>query len=145
MTESNSSQQSRLSFWTGSKGSFPYFVASGKSSPGNNHPRLLTGMTTPIFKKSYPDFPRILCFFGSCSIAFEGINILGYNFANSNNYDYLGIIFVDFPGDSLIQRTVEGNSNLFGKCNISQTERGCIVCLKSGSCSNCNTVILRFI
>ena len=48
MAATNTEGESRISFWTGSVGSFPYFVASGKSSPGNNDPQLLTGSTTII-------------------------------------------------------------------------------------------------
>jgi len=84
-------------------------VASGKSSPGNNHPRLATGLTTPGFKKSYPDFPRVACFIGICTIAFEGINILGYNYIVNNNVGYTGIIFTDFMGDDLIRKLVGMN------------------------------------
>lgn len=65
-----SKEESCLTFWTGSVGSFPYFVASGKSSPQNGAPRLATGLTTPGFKKYYPDFPRVACFIGICTIAF---------------------------------------------------------------------------
>lgn len=83
ITATNAAAKSRISFWTGNKGSFPYFVASGKSSPENGHPRLATGLTTPGFDSSYPDFPRVACvwiFVTICTIAFEGINILGYNY-----------------------------------------------------------------
>lgn len=70
ISSSNTAGESRISFWTGNVGSFPYFVASGKSSPGNSDPRLATGLTTPGFKNSYPDFPRVACFIGICTIAF---------------------------------------------------------------------------
>jgi len=94
----NSAGKSRISFWTGHGGSFPYFVASGKSSPGNGDPRLSTALTTPGFKKWYPDFPRVACFIGICTIAFEGINILAYNYLNDQGYTYLGIVFTNFVG-----------------------------------------------
>lgn len=70
LASTNSSGSSRISFWTGYGGSFPYFVASGKSSPGNGDPRLVTGLTTPAFSSSYPDFPRVACFWGMCTIVF---------------------------------------------------------------------------
>lgn len=76
ITAADAAKTSRISFWSGSGGSFPYFCASGKSSPGNGDPRLLTGLTTPGWKKSYPDFPRVMCLWSLCSIAFEGINTL---------------------------------------------------------------------
>ena len=66
----NSAGSSFIIFWTGNTGSFPYFVASGKSSSGNGDPRLLTGLTTPGFRRFYPDFPRVACFIGICTIAF---------------------------------------------------------------------------
>jgi 1-phosphatidylinositol phosphodiesterase len=67
---SSTAGSSRITFWSGSVGSMPYFCASGKSSPGNNDPRLATGLTTPGFKSYYPDFPRVACFIGICSIVF---------------------------------------------------------------------------
>ena len=99
MTNANSVKKSQISFWTGHGGSYPYFVASGKSSNGNSANRLLTGRATPFFKNSYPDFPRVSCLGVFCSIAFEGINILGFKYINSNNYAYTGIVYVDFYGD----------------------------------------------
>jgi 1-phosphatidylinositol phosphodiesterase len=69
LASTNTAGVSRISFWTGNTGSLPYFVASGKSSPGNNDPRLLTGATT-ILGNVYPDFPRVACLFGLCSIPF---------------------------------------------------------------------------
>jgi 1-phosphatidylinositol phosphodiesterase len=68
MPGANAAKKSKIAFWTGHGGSYPYFVASGKSSPTGN--RLLTGLTTPGFKSSYPDFPRIGCFIGICSICY---------------------------------------------------------------------------
>ena len=102
ISDANSAGKSYIGFWTGSVGSFPYFVASGKSSPQNGAPRLATGLTTPGFSSYYPDFPRVACFIGICTIAFEGINILAYNYFISMNYNFMGISFVDFFGDSLI-------------------------------------------
>ncbi len=39
-----------MNYLSGSGGSFPYFVASGHSSPGTSAPRLATGRTTPGWK-----------------------------------------------------------------------------------------------
>lgn len=64
----NTAKKSKIMFWTGHGASYPYFVASGKSSPTGS--RLSTGLTTPGFKSSYPDFPRVACFIGICTIAF---------------------------------------------------------------------------
>ncbi len=141
ITATSAAGSSRLSFWTGSVGSFPYFCASGKSSPGNNDPRLATGLTTPGFKSYYPDFPRVACFIGICTIAFEGINILGNNFINANGYNYLGIVFIDFPGDVLISSFIAKNGNLFGKCTVTQLSQGCTACSTAGICIACNDLL----
>jgi 1-phosphatidylinositol phosphodiesterase len=100
-----------INFLTASGGSFPYFVVSGQSSPQTSAPRLLTGRTTPGWKNSWPDFPRISCFIGICSIAFEGTNNLtaerlgsGKEFANRT-----GILMTDFPGPDLLTRIIEMN------------------------------------
>lgn len=136
---SDLSGESRIAFWTGSGGSFPYFCASGKSSPQNGAPRLLTGATTPLFSSSYPDFPRIMCFLGMCSICFEGINKLGYNYIVANGFSYVGIIFLDFVGDDLISSTIGLNSDLFAPCPLVQSEVGCMACSTSGGCLSCDT------
>ncbi len=94
-------------FLSASGGSFPYFVASGKSSPGDSAPLLSTGLTTPLFKSSYPDFPRVACFIGMCTIAFKGTNLLTSE--RLSGYGRVGIIYADFPGKSLIRRVIERN------------------------------------
>ena len=91
-----------VNFLSGSGGAFPYFVASGKSSPETHAPRLLTGLTTPGWRKLYPDFPRVGCLGALCSIAFEGTNNLFTAEIKSTKYKYVGIIMADFPGAGLI-------------------------------------------
>ncbi|ENR5392705.1 TPA: phosphatidylinositol-specific phospholipase C [Providencia rettgeri] len=104
-----------INYLSGSGGSFPYFVASGHSSPGTSAPRLSTGLTTPGWKDSYPDFPRTSCA-GICTISFEGTNILTrdklkyYNDLNTKRT--VGIIMADFPGESLITHVIDNNKNL---------------------------------
>ena len=139
LAASNTAGESRISFWTGHGGSFPYFVASGKSSPGNSAPRLATGLTTPGFSSSYPDFPRVACLFTLCTIAFEGINILAYNYINNNNLRYLGIVFTDFVGDVVIQRAVGMNVGKFTPCPSAQLSQGCTYCTSTGQCLGCNS------
>ena len=85
---------------------FPYFVASGKSSPGDNAPLLSTGRTTPGWK-SWPDFPRVNCVGKVCTIAFLGTNILTSD--RLSNYNHVGIIMADFPGKQLIQKVIARN------------------------------------
>ena len=130
---------SRVSFWTGHGGSFPYFVASGKSSPGNSAPLLATGLTTPGFSSSYPDFPRVACFIGICTIAFQGINSLAYNYINANSITYLGIVFTDFIGDVVLQKAISMNAGKFVPCPSTQLAQGCTYCTSTGVCLGCNT------
>lgn len=141
ISDSNITKSSRISFWTGSVGSFPYFCASGKSSPQNGAPRLATGLTTPGFSSYYPDFPRVACFIGICTIAFEGINTLAYNFINSNGFSFWGIIFTDFAGDTLISTAISKNAALFGKCSVGQLSQGCTACSTAGLCIACNDIL----
>ncbi|KAG8272166.1 hypothetical protein J6590_047181 [Homalodisca vitripennis] len=107
-----------INYLSGSGGSFPYFVASGHSSRGTSAPRLATGLTTPLFKNSYPDFPRISCLIGICTIAFEGTNILTKDKIieyNSNEKMFkrtIGVIIADFPGDLLIDTIIQNNKFL---------------------------------
>ena len=104
-------------FLSGSGGSFPYFVASGHTSSGTSASRLSTGRTSVLWRNSYPDFPRVNCFLGTCTIAFEGTNILTRNKLQNYNSQMrqgkksrtVGIIIADFPGDSLIQTIIDNN------------------------------------
>lgn len=102
-----------MNYLSGSGGSFPYFVASGHSSPGTSAPRLATGRTTPGWKDSWPDFPRISCFLGICTIAFEGTNVLTYERLGKGEFSgRVGILMADFPGPGLIERTIRLNDRL---------------------------------
>lgn len=97
-----------INYLSASGGSFPYFVVSGHSSPGTGASRLSTGLTTPGWKKSYPDFPRVNCFIGICTIAFEGTNVLTYDYLTRVNF--VGVVMTDFPGHALIERIIQRNS-----------------------------------
>jgi 1-phosphatidylinositol phosphodiesterase len=110
-TSTEGSRNFYINFLSGSGGSFPYFVASGHSSPTTGAPRLLTGLTTITSSNKYPDFPRIDCFLGACSIAFEGTNILSYDYLESANIDFAGIVYADFPGHGLIDRVIALNND----------------------------------
>lgn len=96
-----------INYLSGSTGSFPYFVASGQSSPQTSAPQLATGLTTPGFSSYYPDFPRVACFIGICSIVFEGTNKLTAE--RLGNYRHVGIIMSDFPGKDLINGIISMN------------------------------------
>lgn len=139
LSASNTAGSSRLSFWTGNVGSFPYFVASGKSSPGNSAPLLATGLTTPGFSSSYPDFPRVACFIGICTIAFQGINILAYNYIVSQGFSYLGIVFTDFLGDAVLAKSVSLNTGKFTPCPTTLLTQGCTYCSSTAQCLGCNS------
>jgi 1-phosphatidylinositol phosphodiesterase len=101
-----------VTFLSGSGGSFPYFVASGHSNPKTGAPALLTGMTTPGWKYTYPDFPLVSCTYGNgiCSIAFKGTNILTYDYIERRNPSFVGIILADFPADALINTIIKRNN-----------------------------------
>lgn len=116
MIRANALGHSSINYLSAAVGSFPYFVASGHSSPQTGAPRLLTGLTTPGWSSSYPDFPRVGCFIGICSIAFEGTNELSGTFlqAGQGYLKYVGIVMADFPGQGLIQQVVRLN---YGSCN----------------------------
>lgn len=88
---------------------YPYFVASGHSSPATNANRLITGATEPGFHSYYPDFPRVNWFGVIASIAFEGMNTLTANFIDKEGYRHSGIIAADFPGDRLINNIIDLN------------------------------------
>ena len=93
-----------MNYLSASGGVFPYFVASGQSSPEMSAPRLSTGLAGPVFKNKYPDFPR-----GDVEdILFEGTNIL--TTANiANNAGRVGIVVADFPGKGLIDTVISKN------------------------------------
>ncbi len=97
-----------INYLSGSGGSFPYFVVSGHSSPGTGASRLATGLTTPGWKNSYPDFPRVNCFIGICTIAFEGTNVLTYDYLE--RISFVGVVMTDFPGHGLIERIIRRNN-----------------------------------
>lgn len=111
LNETASSKKIVFNFLSGSTGSFPYFVASGQSSPQTNAPRLMTGRTTPGWKDSWPDFPRVNCFIGICSIAFEGTNnlIINYLKGDGQSIKKAGFILADFPGPELIDTIIKLN------------------------------------
>lgn len=114
-----------INFLSGSGGSFPYFVASGHSSPGTSAPRLLTGLTTLTSPDKYPDFPRVSCAIW-CSIAFEGTNILSYDYLESADINFAGIVYADFPGHGLIDRIIALNNDgvtLFNDANYMGTRK----------------------
>lgn len=109
INSANNYHRGFINYLAASGGSFPYFIASGHYSRGTGDRRLLTGLTMPGWKYSYPDFPRVGCFIGICSIAFEGTNTLTKNFINQHPSSYVGIVVADFPGTGLIESVIKAN------------------------------------
>lgn len=86
-----------VNFLSGSGGSFPYFVASGHSSPGTSAPRLGMGWCS-ITKSCYPFHEN---WAGCCY--FDGTNELTHYYISAGNVARrIGIIMADFPRDGLI-------------------------------------------
>lgn len=104
-----SSNKKFINYLSGSGGSFPYFVASGHSSPGTNAPLLATGLTEPAFHNYYPDFPRVNWFGVVATIAFLGTDELTKNYIEKNKLLYVGIVVSDFPGQGLINSVINVN------------------------------------
>ena len=99
-------------------GSFPYFVASGHSSPQEGAPRLYTGHldSNSASNRKWPDFPRRACkwwFWGGelCSVDFEGINRLFYDkiLWGGLRVKFTGVVMMDFPGGDLISSIIGRN------------------------------------
>eukprot|EP00590_Aulacoseira_subarctica_P001930 CAMPEP_0172433048 /NCGR_PEP_ID=MMETSP1064-20121228/66254_1 /TAXON_ID=202472 /ORGANISM="Aulacoseira subarctica , Strain CCAP 1002/5" /LENGTH=384 /DNA_ID=CAMNT_0013180745 /DNA_START=51 /DNA_END=1205 /DNA_ORIENTATION=+ len=95
--------------------SAPWFVASGHMDPRPESDFLPTGIVAA--SNVWPDFPRRDCTLGSiCSVYFEGISYLFYNYAKekavsaSNSRVHLGIIYADFPGKDLIDVIIQQNN-----------------------------------
>ncbi|UXI70138.1 phosphatidylinositol-specific phospholipase C domain-containing protein [Tahibacter amnicola] len=101
-----------MNYLSGSGGAFPYFVASGHSSPGTGASRLATGLTTPGWNSSYPDFPRVSCFIGICTIAFEGTNVLTSALIDAARLNFVGTVMADFPGQGLIDKIIALNTGV---------------------------------
>eukprot|EP01084_Bolivina_argentea_P029889 55454_1 len=129
-------------------GVFPYFVASGHSNPATGAPRLATGRTTPGWS-SWGDFPRVNCFLGICTIAFEGLNVLSLEYMQDvqEPQRFYGIIGMDFPGYAIINAIIFSNDLIethdkmhcghygeFIECNSGIMTGAC----GSGRDANCN-------
>lgn len=105
----NSSGTIYMNYLSGSGGSFPYFVASGHSSPGTSAGRLVTGLTEPGWKGVYPDFPRGAWFGIFATIYFEGTNTLTADYLKKHKIALAGMVMADFPGERLINSIIDCN------------------------------------
>ncbi|MBT2117943.1 phosphatidylinositol-specific phospholipase C [Dyella sp. LX-66] len=100
-----------VNYLSASGGAFPYFIASGKSSPGTHAPQLVTGRTTiGGWAHSWPDFPRTACLGSWCKIVFLGTNGLTVNYLKGKSWRGLGIVVADFPGADLIDALIQANA-----------------------------------
>ncbi|WP_157597179.1 phosphatidylinositol-specific phospholipase C [Streptacidiphilus rugosus] len=107
-----------VNYLSASGGSFPYFVASGHSSPGTSAPNLLTGWTRGIINtcggsgNCIPEYPSVNCFWGTCSVAFQGVNVMAMQKMNAvaGTHHRYGIVYADFPGAGLIQDVINSNN-----------------------------------
>lgn len=116
-------------FLSASGGSFPYFVASGKSSPGSNDPPLLTGWARGVIdtcsgaNRCLRQYPNVNCFWGTCSVAFRGVNALMSNHLKSHRpaIERAGLVFADFPGADLIRSIIRVNYRDLPYDNVAPT------------------------
>lgn len=106
-----------VNFLSGSGGSFPYFVASGHSSPGTDAPNLLTGWTRGVIDtcggadNCISQFPSVNCFLGTCSVAFQGTNVITMDeLRNRSHPARFGIIYADYPGRGLVSAVIDANA-----------------------------------
>lgn len=108
-------------FLSAAGGGFPYFFASGHSSPETGAPRLWTGWLSDNVSGSscgdasqcIGEYPRLNCTEGlirTCSVYFEGLNVLAQNYINNSIQWRTGIVFADFPGAGLIRAIIDVNS-----------------------------------
>lgn len=121
-----------VNFLSGSGGSFPYFVASGNSSPGTGAPNLLTGLTRGIIdtckgnSQCIPEFPSEHCAdHVGCLVAFEGTNVLTKNEINARGWpNRYGIVMADFPGARLIHSLIVSNNYSGYRSSLKVQESG---------------------
>ena len=113
-------------------GGFPYFFASGHNSPASDASRLPTlwtdgtidtcgGASQCLPHRYYPLLECAGCEDCSietrtCTVAFEGLNVLAMKFINSAESGWLwrtGIVMADFPGKGLISAIIGVNPRRF--------------------------------
>ena len=110
-------------FLSASGGGFPYFFASGHSSHETGALRLATvwtwdnvsGGSCKNSSQCIPEYPRLDCTAGplkTCTVYFEGLNILAQNYINNSIKWRTGIVFADYPGAGLIKAIIDVNSRV---------------------------------
>lgn len=104
-------------FLSAAQGDFPYFFASGHSSPQTGAPNLLTGWvsggpfdTCHLDSRCIPEYPRVGCVAETCSVAFEGVNVMTMNLLRHRQTPgRAGLVYADYPGKGLIQAVIDSN------------------------------------
>jgi 1-phosphatidylinositol phosphodiesterase len=119
-----------VNFLSGSVGSMPYFVASGHSSPQTGAPNLLTGWTRGVINtcqhdsKCISEYRDVNCFLGTCSVAFEGTNVMTMDLLNRRTVPArVGIVYADFPGKGLVKAVINSNTLTTGVLRGQQSGR----------------------
>ena len=64
---------------------------------------------------------------------------MGYNYIISQGFSYLGIVFTDFIGETVIAKSISLNTGKFTPCPAALLTQGCTYCSNSGQCLGCNT------
>lgn len=98
-----------MNYLSGSGGAMPYFVASGHVTTATKSSRLSTGLTEPLFRNRYPEFPRLGKFGIFSTIYFEGMNTLTADYLINQSINRAGIVVADFPGEKLIDAIIQVN------------------------------------
>ncbi|MFC9917983.1 hypothetical protein [Agromyces binzhouensis] len=104
-----------ITFTSAADGGFPYFYASGHSSPATDADQLLTGWTRGHIdsckhdSKCLREYPSVNCFLGTCSVEFVGLNQLTMDYVRTTVRDRAGIVYSDFPGPGLIEAVIALN------------------------------------
>lgn len=119
-----------VNFLSGSGGSLPYFVASGHSSPQTGAPNLLTGWTRGVIdtcrldSKCISEYRDVNCFLGTCSVAFEGTNVMTMNLLDKRVVPArVGIVYADFPGKGLVKAVIGSNAVTTGVLRGQESDR----------------------
>lgn len=131
------------------QGDFPYFFASGHSSPQTGAPNALTGWisggpldTCHLDAKCIPEYRRVNCVGESCSVAFEGVNVMTMNLLRSRTTPgRVGLVYADFPGKGLIQAVIDSNAD-FTSGALYGEESGRCVDVPGGTTQNSTPVQL---
>ena len=107
-----------MNFLSASGGGFPYFFASGKSSPGTNAPALWTGLSRGTINscsgnsRCIYEYPCVDVW-GICYVNFRGMNYLTTDYLNGRpQIKRTGLVFADFPGGDLIQAILAVNRRM---------------------------------